>query len=122
MTLLDRNVFQYPTTIPALSGSSWVPKIEFKNKLTTIGLPQRTWSEITVTQDKKVYKTSGTALILNPEKLLPGSANVQIRGYTLSTPFSLDRSLEIPSFFSGSVFLDYVSESIGSDKITLLNT
>ncbi|MBP6981407.1 hypothetical protein KBB25_01380 [Candidatus Gracilibacteria bacterium] len=122
VTLLDRNLFQYPTNIPTLSGSSWNPKIESRNKLTTIGLPQKTWAEITLTQEKKVYKTSGTALILNPDKFLPGTANVQIHGYTLSTPSSLDRSLKIPSFFSGSVFLDYISESIGSEKITLLNT
>lgn len=122
VTLLDRNLFQYPMNIPTLSGSSWNPKIESRNKLTTIGLPQKTWAEITLTQEKKVYKTSGTALILNPDKFLPGTANVQIHGYTLSTPSSLDRSLKIPSFFSGSVFLDYVSESIGSEKITLLNT
>lgn len=89
--------------------------------MTTLGLPKKTWAELTLTQDKNIYKTSGTALILNPEKFLPGSANVQIHGYILSTTSSLDRSLEIPSFFSGSVFLDYVRESFGSEKVTVLN-
>lgn len=42
-----------------------------------------------------------------------------MNGYSLSTPSSLDRKSRINNFFSGSVFLDRIHDSIGSERLRL---
>lgn len=112
--LIDRNILAYPI----LSGSlAKIVPVFVSGRTPYLTLPSGVWASMKVTQDGKSVETAGTAISLKGVPLRPGIADIETRGYTLSTPSPLDIGSEIPRTRS-RVILDRTHEDVGTDLMT----
>jgi hypothetical protein len=98
----------------------YTPRItSLMDKTPLLSLPKWVVGELQVTQWVKKYTTRGNLLLFEDLPFRIGEARVEISGYRISTPSSLDRSARYGMIFSGSVFLDRSHDSIGRDKVSI---
>ena len=118
--IIERSTLIYPE-LPSLR-SKISPRISTSQNFPSLILPSNTWAELLLSQDGKIWKTSGTSIVFDISELSPGMAQVNLSGYKLSTASSLDRSGKVDSFFSGTVILDRIHETKGIEKIRFRST
>lgn len=114
LELIDRNTLSYPL----LSGSlAQITPVFVPGRSPYLALPNGFWGDVSLTQDGKTFETSGTAISLRGMLVRPGIADIETRGYTISTSSPLDIGSEIPRTRS-RVILDRIHEDVGTDLIT----
>jgi hypothetical protein len=117
LSLIDGSSLVYPT-IPTVR-YKFTPKISISDWVSYISIPEKITAELMIRQWESIFETKGKSLLFSGIKLKPGIASAEMSGYTLSTSSPLDRSARIPSFFSGSVILDYKREPVGQENMNL---
>lgn len=114
--LIDKSTITYPDIPPT---TRFFRPVVSGGENPSIILPENIWASMRIVRDGRTFATEGSALSFDGISFTPGKAQVNLDGYILSTPSSLDRSQYIPKLYSGSVILDRIHENIGREKVSL---